>query len=85
MFTLMGKRLHQHPELQKKFNHGTNNEVNATATIITIVAPTYLPECYAFYEVGPTFINSNDCNNLLGVSAVLQCSLGKDCPKYHIH
>ena len=75
------------PELQKKFDYGTKNEVNATATLITTVAPAYLPACYAFYEVGPAFINSTDRKNLIEVSAdgVLQCSLGKDCPNYHVH
>ena len=72
--------------LQKKFDHGTKNEVNATATLISTVVPAYLPACYAFYEVGPTFVNSPDNNNLLEVSAdgLLQCSFSKDCPNYHI-
>ena len=42
-------------DLQKKFDHGTRNEVNAIATLISTVVPAYLPACYAFYEVGPTF------------------------------
>ncbi|MCG8623731.1 MAG: YqaJ viral recombinase family protein, partial [Proteobacteria bacterium] len=76
------------PELQKKFDHGTKNEVNATATFISTVLPAYLPACFAFYEVGPASINSEKRDNLLEVSAdgILQCSHGgKDCPNYHIH
>ena len=75
------------PDLQKKFDHGTRNEVNATATLLSTVVPAYLPACYAFYKVGPTFINAEDRDNLLEVSAdgLLQCSFGKDCPNYHIH
>ena len=48
------------PDLQKKFDHGTKNEVNATVTLISSIVPAYLPACYAFYEVGPTFVNSHD-------------------------
>ena len=36
------------PELQKKFDHGTKNEVNATATLLSTVVPAYLLTCYAF-------------------------------------
>ena len=42
---------------------------------------------YAFYEVGPTFVNSEEKENLLEVSSdgILQCSFGHTCPNYHIH
>ena len=36
------------PDLQKKFDHSTKNEVNATVTLITTVAPAFLPACYSF-------------------------------------
>ena len=73
--------------LQKKFDHGTKNEVNETSTLITTVAPAFLSACYSFYEVGPAFVHMQDGKELLEVSAdsVLQCSLGKSCPNYHIH
>ena len=76
-----------HPDLQKKFDHGTKNEVNTTSTLITTVAPAFLPTCYAFYEVGPTFVHMQDGKHILEVSAdgVMQCSLGKECPNYDIH
>ena len=48
------------PDLQKKFDHGTKNEVNTTATLISTIVPEYLPACYAFYKVGPTFVNSHE-------------------------
>ena len=75
-------------ELQKKFDHGTKNEVNAIATLISTVVPAYLPACYAFYEVGPAFVGCDQNPKLLEVSAdgILQCSLGQEsCPNYHIH
>ena len=76
-----------HPDLQKKFDHGTKNEVNATSTLITTVAPAFLPACYAFYEVGPAFVHTQDGKYILEVSVdgVMQCSLGKECPNYNIH
>ena len=75
------------PELQKKFDYGSKNEVNAIATLISTVVPAYLPACYAFYEVGPTFVDSDDRPNLLEVSSdgILQCSFGHECPNYQIH
>ena len=76
------------PSLQKKFDHGMKNEVNATATLISTVVPAYLPACYSFYEVGPAFVHSTNREKLLEVSAdgVLRCSHGgQDCPNYHIH
>ena len=74
--------------LQKKFDHGTKNEVNAIATLISTVVPAYLPACYAFYEVWPAFVGCDQNSKLLEVSAddILQCSLGQEsCPNYHIH
>ena len=75
------------PDLQKKFDHGTRNEVNATATLISTIVPAYLPACYAFYEVGPSFIHTQEGKKILEVSSdsVMQCSLGRACPNYHIH
>ena len=45
------------PDLQKKFDHSSKTEVNATSTLITTVAPAFLSACYSFYEVGPMFIH----------------------------
>ena len=75
------------PDLQKKFDHGTKHEVNATSTLVMTVAPAFLSACYSFYEVGPAFVHTQDGKELLEVSAdgVLQCSLGQNCPNYHIH
>ena len=48
------------PDLQKKFDYSTRNEVNSTATLISTIAPAYLSACFAFYEVGPAFIHTQD-------------------------
>ena len=74
--------------MQTKFDHGTKNEVNATATLITTVVPAYLLACFAFYKVGPAFIGCENQPKLLEVSAdgILQCSSGGEtCPNYSIH
>ena len=76
------------PDLQKLFDHGTKNEVNAIATLISTVVPAYLPACFAFYEVGPAFIHSQGRKYLMEISAdgILQCSDGTDtCPNFHLH
>ena len=75
-------------DLQQKFDHGTKNEVNAIATIISTIIPAYLPACFAFYEVGPAFVGSEKNENLLEVSAdgLLQCSSGyESCLNYELH
>ena len=75
-------------ELQKKFDHRTKNEVNAIATLISTVVPVYLPACFAFYEVGPAFIGSEQKPNFIEVSAdgILQCSFGQPSyPNYELH
>ena len=46
--------------IQKLLDHGTKNEVNAIATLISTVVPAYLPVCYAFYELGPAFVHSEE-------------------------
>ena len=76
------------PDLQKLFDHGTKNEVNAIVTLISTVVPAYLPACFAFYEVGPAFIHSGKTKYLMEISAdrILQCSDGTDkCPNFHLH
>ena len=76
------------PELQKKFDHGTRNEVNATSTLMTTVVPAYLPACYAFFEVGGTYIHGDNLEKLMEVSAdgILQCHQGDtECPNYNVH
>ena len=45
------------PQLQKLFDHGKKNEVNRVGTIVSTLLPAFLPECYAFFEVGPKFIH----------------------------
>ena len=53
---------HQAPppsvQLQQLFDHGKKNEVNTIATLVSTAAPALLPDCYAFFEVGPKFIHS---------------------------
>ena len=74
-------------DLQKKFDYGTKNEVNGIATLISTVAPAYLPACFAYYEVGPCFVGTVSHPKLLEVSAdgILQCSYGENCPNYSFH
>ena len=46
--------------VQKLLDHSTNNEVNAIAMLISTVVPAYLSVCYAFYELGPAFVHSEE-------------------------
>ena len=71
-------------DLQKKFDYGTKNEVNGVATLISTV----VPACFAYYEVGPSFVGTETHPKLLEVSTdgILQCSYGNEnCPNYSVH
>ena len=75
-------------DLQKKFDYGTKNEVNGVATLISTVVPAYLPACFAYYEVGPSFVGTETHPKLREVSGngILQCSYGNEhCPNYSVH
>ena len=46
-------------QLQKLFDHGKRNEVNAFATLVSTAASAILQDCYAFFEVRPKLIHSS--------------------------
>ena len=76
------------PQLQKHFDHGKKNEINAISTLISTVLPAMLPECFAFFEVGPKFIHSPQKEQLMEVSTdgFIMCANGcQDCPNYAKH
>ena len=75
-------------ELQKKFDHGKDNEVHATATLTSTIGPVFLPDCYAFFEVGPKFIHHPTQHKLMEVNpdGIYMCSNGGvACHNYHLH
>ena len=45
-------------QLQQLFDHRKKNGVNAISTLVSTAVPALLPDCYAFFEVGPKFIHS---------------------------
>ena len=76
------------PQLQKMFDHGRKNEVNAISTLVGTVIPAMLPKCFAFFEVGPKFIHSETRQHLIEVSAdgFIMCANGcQNCPNYKDH
>ena len=56
------------PELQARFDHGTNNEPHAVATFAAAVVPFLYEHSYVFEE-GCKFIKDEHDNNLIVVSA----------------
>ena len=74
-------------QLQKLFDHGRKNEVNTFATVVSTAVPALLPNCFAFFEVGPKFIHSLNRLNLMEVSAdgILMCTKGCTCDNYYLH
>ena len=75
------------PLLTQRLKHGSDNEVNIIATLVSTIMPAYLPRCYAYFEVGPKFIKYGSRGFRIEVSAdgILRCPNGKNCPNYHIH
>ena len=56
-------------EVQKYMQFGRDNEINATATLVGLLMPVLLPSFFAFFEVGPQFIDGVHKENLIEVSA----------------
>ena len=68
-------------EVQKYIQFGTENEINAIASVVGLLMPALLPSCFAFFEVGPQFIHGIHRENLIKVSAdgIINCTHGDSC------
>ena len=73
--------------LQKRLAHGRENEVNIIATIVSSIMPAFLPNCYAYFEVGPVILDRREGTVKVEVSAdgVIRCPNGTDCANYPQH
>ena len=70
-------------ETAANFKHGTETEVHAIATVVGLILPALLPPCCTFIEVGPRFVNTQNRQCKLEVSAdgLLKCHYGDNiCP-----
>ena len=66
-------------DVQQRINYGSENEVNALATLSGIFMPALLPPCSTLYEDCPSFLGSNEAPHLMEVSPdgfITVCSLG---------
>ena len=61
--------------------YGQENEKNALAAVIGGLLPSFLPNCFSFLEVGPSFISVFGEENFLEVSpdGLLRCIGGEQC------
>ena len=68
-------------EVQKYIQFGTENEINAIASVVGLLMPALLPSCSTFFEVGPQFIHGVHRENLIKVSAdgIINCTHGDSC------
>ena len=55
-------------DVQQRMEYGSENEVNALATLSGIFMPAFLPPCSTLYEDGPYFLGSNEVPHLMEVS-----------------
>jgi hypothetical protein len=46
------------PEVQKRMDHGTQNEIHGIATLASVVMPALFPHCAVLYEEGLSFVHS---------------------------
>ena len=74
------------PEVQKYLDFGSKNEINAMATLMSVIMPALLPSCYTLYEVGMQFIHGRNLRNLIEVSAdgLIKCRNGSNCTNVNI-
>ena len=70
------------PDVQKYLDFGSKNEINAMATLVSVIMPALLPSCHTLYEVGPQFIHGRTKRNFIEVSAdgLIKCMGGLNCP-----
>ena len=61
--------------------YGQENEKNALAAVIGGLLPAFLPNCFSFLEVGPSFISVFGEENFMEVSpdGLLRCMVGEEC------
>ena len=53
--------------------------------LITYILPSYLPTCYAFFEVGPVIVQHHRLKIVVSTDGILRCPNGEKCKNYSIH
>ena len=73
-------------EVKKRMKYGQENEKNALAAVIGGLLPAFLPNCFSFLEVGPSFISVFGEENFMEVSpdGLLCCMVGEECTNRNI-
>ena len=68
-------------EVKKRMKYGQENEKNALAAVIGGLLPAFLPNCFSFLEVGPSFISVFREENFMEVSpdGLLRCMVREEC------
>jgi hypothetical protein len=56
------------PEVQKRMDHGSQNEINGIATLVSTIMPALFPSCALLYEEGLSFMDSANIQRLMAVS-----------------
>ena len=72
--------------LSQRLKHGSENEVNIIATLISTIMPAFLNPCFVFMEVGPKFITGvNGIKVEVSTDGIIMCPNGKQCLAYKEH
>ena len=68
-------------KVKKYIQFGKENEVHAISMLVGLILPALKTKCYSFYEVDPQFIQGQNRQNLIEVSAdgIIECPLGPTC------
>ena len=75
------------PQVQEMMNYGTENEINAIATLVGLILPALRPPCFSVYELGCFSISGHHTEHLLVVSpdGLAQCSQIENCEYRESH
>ena len=73
------------PHVQQRLKHGSDNEVNIIATLVSLIMPAFLPMCYCYFEVGPVIIQYGRIKIVVSTYGIIRCPNGKTCKNYAKH
>ena len=73
------------PLLKKRLQHGSENEVNIIATLMSLILPSYLPPCFAYFEVGPVVLQHENLKIVVSGDGILRCTNGATCTHFTDH
>ena len=73
------------PHVQQHLKHGSDNDVNIIATLVSLIMPAFLPTYCCYFEVGPVIIQYGRIRIVVSADSIIRCPNGKTCKSYAEH